>query len=47
LETCRLPIYKIAKKSGFKNISHFATAFKKYYTVSPSVYRKLYNKDFK
>lgn len=47
LETCRLPINKIAKKSGFKNITHFATAFKKYYSESPSVYRKLYNKDFK
>jgi AraC-like DNA-binding protein len=46
LETSRLPIYRIAKMSGFKNITHFATAFKKYYGESPSIYRKLFNKDF-
>lgn len=46
LQTSRLSIQKIASLCGFKNVSHFATAFKKHYTVSPSDYRKLYNPDF-
>lgn len=47
LKNTRVSIEDTAKLSGFTNTAHFSTAFKKYYSVSPTVYRKLYNQNFK
>lgn len=35
-----LPIAEIARRTGFKNLSHFSTAFRKIVSVTPSVYRE-------
>lgn len=40
LTTTDTPVIEIAGKSGFNNISNFNRAFKMYYGVTPSKYRK-------
>lgn len=40
LTTTDTPVIEIAGKSGFNNISNFNRAFKMYYGITPSKYRK-------
>lgn len=40
LTTTNTPVIEIAGKSGFNNISNFNRAFKMYYGITPSKYRK-------
>jgi len=46
LKNTRISIEEAAKSSGFSNTTHFSTAFKKHFSISPSTYRKLYNRNF-
>jgi len=47
LKNTRVSIEEAARLSGFRNTTHFSTAFKKHFSVSPSDYRKLYNRNLK
>lgn len=47
LKHTRISIEEVAKLSGFNNSTHFSTAFKKHFSVSPTLYRKLYNRNLK
>lgn len=40
LKTTDYSILQIALSTGYKDISHFSSIFKKFFSVSPSVYRK-------
>ena len=40
LSTTDTPVIEVAGKSGFNNISNFNRAFKMYYGITPSKYRK-------
>jgi YesN/AraC family two-component response regulator len=45
LVTSNVPIQEIAIQSGFSNITHFYTVFKKYYSITPADYRRDFLKE--
>jgi len=45
IENTELPLQMVTKLSGFKNVSHFSSAFKKRYGIKPSAYRKYHREN--
>ena len=40
LKDCRSKVYEVAEQTGFRDIAHFSSTFKKIVGVSPSDYQK-------